>query len=62
VFDLEPLLDAPAFIPLKDPAIFQDVKLDYGIPTWCDGRIDLSPAFIYVKGKRKIVEETKSKY
>ena len=49
-FDLSPLLDSPAFAPLRDEAAFQAVYLDRGVPMWCDGLIDLSPSKILVDG------------
>lgn len=47
VFDFSPLLSKPAFSPLVNEAVFKDVYLDYGIPTWNDGEIDISPAYLY---------------
>ena len=46
-FDFQPLLHEPAFIPLSDIDTFKDVYLDYGIPTWLEGDIDLSPDYLY---------------
>ena len=50
VLDLTPLLDAEAFHPLCDPALFRQVGLDHGVPIWQNGAIDLSPAYIYTQG------------
>ena len=47
VFDFKPLLDSPAFVPLADKAVFSDVYIDYGIPVWNDGDIDISPEYLY---------------
>ena len=47
VFDFKPLLDSPAFAPLADKAVFRDVYIDYGIPVWKDGDIDISPEYLY---------------
>ncbi len=47
VFDFKPLLDSPAFAPLADKAVFRDVYIDYGIPVWNDGEIDISPEYLY---------------
>ena len=47
VFDFKPLLDSPAFAPLADKAVFRDVYIDYGIPVWNDGDIDISPEYLY---------------
>ena len=50
IFDFTPMLEKPAFAPLKDETIFRDVYIDYGIPMWCDGDIDISPEFLYQNG------------
>ena len=47
IFDFKPLLNDPAFLPLSDMKVFKDVYIDYGIPTWMDGDIDLSPNYLY---------------
>lgn len=47
LFDCGALVNTPAFSPLRDPAVFKGVYIDYGIPVWNDGDIDLSPEFIY---------------
>lgn len=47
VFDFSPLLGKAAFSPLVDDAVFKGVYLDYGVPTWNDGEIDISPAYLY---------------
>ncbi|MDR1834395.1 MAG: DUF2442 domain-containing protein [Fusobacteriaceae bacterium] len=47
IFDFKPLLAAPAFAPLKDPAIFADVYIDHGVPVWKDGDIDIAPEVLY---------------
>lgn len=47
LFDCGPLADAPAFAPLRDPTMFKGVYIDYGIPVWNDGEIDLAPEYIY---------------
>jgi hypothetical protein len=46
--DVTPLLDTPAFSPLGDPAIFEQVKVDEqtGTITW-PGDVDLDPDVIY---------------
>ena len=43
VFDFSTQLAAPAFAPLRDKAIFDSVYIDYGIPVWDDGNIDIAP-------------------
>lgn len=47
VFDFKPLLDSPAFAPLKDDAVFRDVYIDYGVAVWMDGDVDISPEYLY---------------
>ena len=47
VFDFKPLLDSPCYIRLQDKEIFRDVYIDYGVPVWCDGDIDIAPEYIY---------------
>jgi hypothetical protein len=44
--DISLLLDEPAFLPLKDKAVFNRVYVDYGAPVWNDGKIDIAPIFI----------------
>ena len=46
-FDLKPLLDAPAFAPLKDESLFRGVYIDYGVSVWMDGEIDIAPEYLY---------------
>ena len=47
VFDFTPLLSDPAFVPLKDPAVFNGVYIDYGVTVWQDGGIDIAPEYLY---------------
>ena len=47
VFDFKPMLSAPAFAALNDEAVFREVYIDYGIPVWMDGEIDIAPQFLY---------------
>ena len=58
IFDFKPLLDAPAFRPLKDESIFREVYIDYGVPVWCDGNIDISPEKLYAEGMETGGSET----
>lgn len=51
VFDFSSLLDAPAFLPLKDKSLFDSVRLERGFPIWNDGDIDISPEYLYKNGK-----------
>lgn len=47
IFDFSPLLDKPAFVPLKDKELFESVYLDYGFVLWGDGSIDIAPEYLY---------------
>lgn len=47
VFDFTPLLRSAAFAPLLDEAVFREVYIDYGIPVWQDGSVDISPEYLY---------------
>lgn len=47
VFDLKPLLDTPAFAPLKDESLFRGVYIDYGVAVWMDGDIDIASEYLY---------------
>ena len=49
-FDFTPLLSAPCFKPLTDKATFNGVYIDYGIPVWNDGEIDMAPERLYRDG------------
>lgn len=51
IFDFKNLLDKAAFAPLKDKAVFSSVYIDYGVPVWNNGDIDISPEMIYENGK-----------
>lgn len=50
IFDFTPLLDKPAFAPLKDEAVFREVYIDFGITMWMDGDIDIAPEYLYQNG------------
>ncbi len=47
IFDFKTLLNAPAFLPLKDEQVFRDVYIDYGVAVWANGDIDISPDYLY---------------
>ena len=47
VFDFTQMLDKPAFAPLKDVELFNQVYIDYGVPVWNDGDIDIDPEYLY---------------
>ena len=51
IFDFKPLLNTPAFAPLADPDTFKGVYIDYGVPSWNDGDIDIAPETLYEKGE-----------
>ncbi|MBQ7673196.1 MAG: DUF2442 domain-containing protein [Alphaproteobacteria bacterium] len=55
IFDFKPLLNSPAFAVLSDVNVFKNVYIDYGIPQWNDGAIDISPYKLYQEG----IEEEK---
>lgn len=50
IFDFKPLLESPAFRPLADESVFRGVYIDYGVPVWNDGDIDISPETLYLDG------------
>lgn len=47
IFDFAPLLSMPAFAPLTDMNVFRCVYIDYGVPVWNDGDIDIAPETLY---------------
>ena len=47
IFDFAPLLEQPAFAPLKEKNVFFGVYIDYGVPVWNDGDIDIAPETLY---------------
>lgn len=44
------MLETPAFAPLADDSVFKSVYIDYGIPVWNDGDIDIAPETLYSEG------------
>ena len=50
IFDFKPLLKSPAFEPLSNPKTFKNVYIDYGVPVWNNGDIDIAPETLYEKG------------
>lgn len=50
IFDFSSLLDSPAFSPLNDQSIFNDVYIDYGVTVWDNGNIDIAPEYLYENG------------
>ena len=49
LFDFEPLLEYPAFRPLRDKALFHQAYVDFGAVTWND-EIDIAPEALYEHG------------
>lgn len=49
-FDFKELLNTPAFSPLKDRNLFESVYIDFGVPVWNEGEIDISPEYLYENG------------
>lgn len=47
VFDCKPLFEKPCYAPLKNPDVFRGVYLDYGVPVWNGGEIDIAPEYLY---------------
>lgn len=50
IYDFKPLLNKLAFKPLSEISVFKNVYIDYGIPTWNDGEIDIDPEVLYKGG------------
>lgn len=50
IFDFTPIIDSPAFSPLKDKDVFNSVYIDYGVTVWKDGEIDIAPEYLYEHG------------
>ncbi len=44
------ILEGEVFEPLKNPQVYENPRLEYGIVTWKNGEIDCSPEFMYEKG------------
>jgi len=47
MFDFKPLLNEPCYEPLTNENVFRDVYIDYGVPVWCNGDIDIAPEYVY---------------
>jgi hypothetical protein len=47
IFDFMPMLARPVFQKLQDKNLFNTVYVDWGIPTWLDGEIDIAPETVY---------------
>jgi len=53
VTDMTPLLTGEVFQPLADPAVFNDVNIVYGVPSWLNGEIDVAPEWLADNGEIK---------
>jgi len=53
VFDCRPLLKDPAFAPLADKEVFSSVYIDFGVPVWNEGAIDIAPEYLYEHGEKE---------
>ena len=51
-FDFAPLLSTSGFQSLKDKNLFRSVYVEYGIPVWNNGEIDIAPEYLYQNGVR----------
>ena len=49
IFDETCALEYPAFKMLKNKHIFRTAKVEYGVVTWDNGKIDLAPETMYEK-------------
>lgn len=50
IVNLSPLLESPAFQPLKDVEVFKSVYIDYGMAAWNNGDIDIATEYLYEHG------------
>ena len=44
------ILKGEVFEPLRNPEVYENPKLEYGIVTWNDGQIDCAPEYMYENG------------
>jgi len=47
IYDATPLLQYPAFQPLSNKDLFNQVTVECGTVTWDNGRIDIAPETLY---------------
>ncbi len=40
-------LNGEAFEPLKEPSIFKNASVEFGVVTWLNGKIDCAPEYMY---------------
>ena len=50
IIDFIPFLKKGVFSLLEDKELFNGVYVDYGVPVWCDGVIDIAPECLYYEG------------
>ncbi len=50
IFDFSPLINRPLYQPLKEKKIFNSVMLEFGVPVWNNGDIDIAPEYLYQNG------------
>lgn len=54
IYNAEPLLCKPVFMPLKDISVFQKAYIEYGAVTWKDqdgNEVDICPDKMYMDSK-----------
>lgn len=44
------ILKEPAFQPLQDVSVFNQVYIDFGTVSWNDSEIDIGPDYLYNNG------------
>ena len=47
LYDASQLLQYPAFAPLADDTVFKSAQIEWGVVTWCNGKVDIAPEAIY---------------
>ena len=47
LYDATQLLAYPAFQPLKNEDVFKCARVEYGVVTWDNGKIDIAPETMY---------------
>jgi hypothetical protein len=62
IFDFMPMLGRPVFQKLQDKNLFNTVYVDWGIPTWFDGEIDIAPETLYTNSVPVETDLTAAEY